>query len=58
MDYRYMLQSRQTSKTCSLKKVRYKRPNTLFHLHEIARKGKAIEAENRLMVAYSRGNED
>lgn len=54
----YMLQSRNTSKTCSLKKVRYKRPNILFNLHEISREGKATEAGKRLMVAYSSKNED
>lgn len=34
------------------KKAIYDRPNiVLFNLHKIARKGKAIETENRLMVA-------
>lgn len=50
MYYGYILQNTQISKTCSLKMARHKIPYViLYHLHEISRKGKAIETDNRVM---------
>ena len=42
---------------CSVKEARHKRSHIVsFHLHEIARMGKPIDTENRLVVAG--GNEE